>query len=565
MSQPGNTEDGAGAPNDFTAAYGHATEGRLTEAEAICRSLLDADPKDADALQLLGGIAQQSGNADDAAELYQRAITARPGFAKAHSNLGTLLLGQGKTEEAERHFEKAIASDPGYGPAHNNLGNIYVQTDRYEDAQAAFEKAVATEPEDAIALNNLGTVLIHQDKFDAAIEYFEKALTFSPDLAMAPGNLGEAFKKKGDFVAAKESLHRAVELRPESAEYHTNLGAVYRLLGQLDAAQTCHEKALELKPNLQKARFHLSLILLVQGHFAEGWKDYLARPSTRSAAKTFHRDPFAEDLEGTDLFIRHDQGLGDEIFFLRFAHILKARGARITYSATAKIRPILARVPFLDEVVDDKAVPATGQLNLSVGDLPYVSSMKSEADIPPSLTFNPLTERLESIKARLAALGPAPYIGVTLRAGIRSDRTLYKAIDQKHLCPALARGLGDEFPGTVVALQRNPEVGEIESLSAALGRPVHDLTGLNDDLEDMLAALNLIDEYVTVSNTNVHLRAGVGRTSRVLVPNPPEWRWMGQGDDSPWFPGCPVYRQGADGNWDAALLRLAKDLRDDLG
>ena len=90
---------------------------------------------------------------------------------------------------------------------------------------------------------------------------------------------------------------------------------------------------------------------------------------------------------------------------------------------------------------------------------------------------------------------------------------------------------------------------------------MHDLSALNEDLEAMLALLALIDDYVGVSNTNMHLRAGVGKTARVLVPCPAEWRWMAQGDESPWFPGFKVYRQKTDGNWNEALGRLAADLQ----
>ncbi len=119
--------------------------------------------------------------------------------------------------------------------------------------------------------------------------------------------------------------------------------------------------------------------------------------------------------------------------------------------------------------------------------------------------------------------------------------------------------------GTFVALQRKPEAGEIEALSKDLGREVHDLTDLNDALEDMLAALSLLDDYVTVSNTNVHLGTGVGRTSRALIPHPPAYRWMATGDESPWFPGCRVYRQGTDGDWDRAFAALARDLAEAFG
>ncbi len=557
MSQEGNT----GSTNEFTMAYDHATAGRLPEAEVICRNLLDADPKHADALQLLGGIAQRSGNVDDAVELYSQAIRARPGFAKAHSNLGALLLGQGKTEEASGHFEKAIASEPGFVPAYNNLGNIHVQAERYDDARAVFEKAVAANPEDAIAHNNLGTAFLHLDKFDDAIGHFEKALALVPDLAMAHQNLGACLKRRGDFDAAETCFRRALEHLGGNAPMASFLGREFRSMGLFDDAVKCQSKAIEADGEYHLAHQRRAFVLLAQGRFGEGWKDYLFRRHVRPEAPEVKTDPLPARLDGTHIFLHLSQGLGDEAFFLRFAPELKARGARITYRAGIKVQSIFRRLAFLDEVVGDESVPESGQLSLSVGDLPYLLGMKSEAEIPPSLTFTPLPERLQAIKARLAALGPAPYVGITWRAGTRSVRSsIFKAIGWKHLCPALAKGLGEAFPGTVVALQRKPEDGEIAAVATALGREVHDLSDLNDDLEDMLAALSLIDEYVTVSNTNVHLRAGVGRTTRVLVPNPPEWRWMVEGEESPWFPGSPVYRQGVDGSWDGALARLARDL-----
>jgi hypothetical protein len=93
-----------------------------------------------------------------------------------------------------------------------------------------------------------------------------------------------------------------------------------------------------------------------------------------------------------------------------------------------------------------------------------------------------------------------------------------------------------------------------------LGRPVYDLSPLNEDLEEMLAVLSLLDEYVAVSNTNTHLLAGLGKTGRVLVPYPPDWRWMLQGDESPWFKGFKIYRQMANGDWSMALEQLQTDL-----
>jgi hypothetical protein len=153
---------------------------------------------------------------------------------------------------------------------------------------------------------------------------------------------------------------------------------------------------------------------------------------------------------------------------------------------------------------------------------------------------------------------------MTWRAGTPGWNTLRKTAPVAALGRALA-GL----PGTVLVLQRAPDPGEIAALSNAIGRPAHDLTALNENLDAMLALLHRIDAYVTVSNTNLHLRAGTGRVCHVLVPHPPEWRWMNAGDRSPWFPDFPVYRQQptetAGDGWEEALAALKGDLTAFLG
>jgi hypothetical protein len=133
---------------------------------------------------------------------------------------------------------------------------------------------------------------------------------------------------------------------------------------------------------------------------------------------------------------------------------------------------------------------------------------------------------------------------------------LHKEIGIRPLAEALRA-----VSATFIALQRNPEPGDIDTFSSHLGRQVHDFSDLNEDLEGMLAALAVFDEYVGVSNTNMHLRAAAGATARVLVPGPAEWRWMAAGSSTPWFPGFSVYRQSVDGDWDAALAELGRDVR----
>jgi hypothetical protein len=152
-------------------------------------------------------------------------------------------------------------------------------------------------------------------------------------------------------------------------------------------------------------------------------------------------------------------------------------------------------------------------------------------------------------------------LGVTWRAGSKRSATHRKSILYKETDIARLGRVLSAWPGEVLILQRHPLAEEIEIFQRALGRPAHNLSALNENLEDMLALLAELDEYVGVSNTNMHLLAGLGKTARVLVTNPPEWRWLHAAETSPWFPGFRLYRQAQDGGWSGAFDRLTGDLQ----
>ena len=166
-------------------------------------------------------------------------------------------------------------------------------------------------------------------------------------------------------------------------------------------------------------------------------------------------------------------------------------------------------------------------------------------------------------RARLDALGPGPWLAVTWRAGTDVARGREFGAERSLLSKAApAAALGGAlrgWRGSVMLLQRGAREGEAAAFAAALQAPAHDLSALGDDLRALAATLAAVDDYVAVSNTNVHLMAGLGRRARVLVPQPPEWRWMHEGA-SPWFPGFPVYRQPPSRDWGSPLAGLRKDL-----
>lgn len=509
-------------------AIAQFSAGRMTEAEANCRAILMANPRQAQALQILGCIALQRGNAEDAVEHLRRSAAAAPRVAEPRSNLGAALLAKKQFKEAIATLKDAIKIDPKLASAYVNLGAAYMEVDQPREAADALRRAVALQPNDAKAHLNLGAALSRLDRREEAVRVLLKAL----------------------------------ELNPRLAQAYENLGGAYQALGRFDDAIACHDKALELDPAYSDARVQRGMAYLVTGRFAEGWRDYLDRQMIQSSTLSLHRQPLGPDLSGKRILLGKEQGIGDEIMFLRWASELKRRGAHVSYFAGAKIATLLQRVPFLDAIVDDETAgnPSDWDLVVSVGDLPFMLGATSAEDIPPSIDIPILPDRSEAQHAALAALGPPPYVGVTWRGGTKEKGKLFKHAPLERIGAVL-----QQVRGTLIALQRLPDRGEIRDLAKAAGRPVHDFTPLNEKLEDMLALVSLLDEYVAVSNTNVHLRAATGRGSRVLVPNPPEFRWMSAGSVSPWFRDCVVYRQQVGGSWDNALSDLARDLVAALG
>ncbi|MBI2510300.1 MAG: tetratricopeptide repeat protein, partial [Betaproteobacteria bacterium] len=392
-----------------------------------------------------------------------------------------------------------------------------------------------------------------------------RALELNPRLAQGWSTLGVVLQDGGRTGEALDAHQRALSLDPANPAIPRNLGVALRDAGRYEEARDAYRRALALAPSYADAHINYAMLSLALGEYDEGWRSYRYRPARVQAVAA--REKLAAGLPaevgGRTILLLGEQGIGDELFFLRFAPSLKERGARLGCQCDRKIGTLLARTGIFDVVCDHEEARPPAQLEVLVGDLPLAPRRSGPLVAP--LRLGALDARVEAMRRRLAGLGPAPYLGLTWRAGTPlseqrrvRDRSLYKEIPLELLARAVA-----DFPGTILVLQRHPRAQEPGRLQQALGRAVHDVSPANEDLEDMLALLSLVDEYVGVSNTNMHLMAGLGRSARVLVPHPPEWRWMARGDASPWFPGFPVYRQQG-GDWADALARLAGDLRRSL-
>jgi Flp pilus assembly protein TadD len=480
-------------------------------AEPLLREIVATNPRDADAWHMLAIIALRGARAAEAIDASKHAHQLERRNHLFLNTLGVAHAEAGELEEASRSFARALKERPAHAETHYNLGKLQEKLGRTAEAERSYLRARQLEPGRADVANNLGALHSRQGRAREALLYLGEARAALPDDAAVAINYSIALHAEAGPAAAIEALSSFLVRNPAAAAVHAELGRR----------------------------------LLAQGRFADGWREYAWRRG---------RPPESFNISGKRVLLQPEQGLGDHLFFLRFAPILRRRVAHVAFACPSKLRALLEGTG----VVDELQTPAQYDVSLPLGELPR---LLEERGTPPAVSLRPHVEWQE----KLASLGPPPYLGVTWRAGskreheaefgARGEDALYKEIPLAAFATAL-RG----WRGTVLVLQRAPLQGEMEAFSKALGQRAHDLSALNDNLVAMTSLLAYIDEYVGVSNLNMHLRAGAARAARVLVPFPAEFRWMHTGERSPWFPASPLYRQSAGREWAGPLNRLKLDL-----
>jgi predicted O-linked N-acetylglucosamine transferase (SPINDLY family) len=243
-------------------ALGHHRAGRLAEAEAVYRRVLERVPEHADALQLLGILAGQAGHLEAAIELLGQAITREPEVAEHHANLAEFYRRSGRLECALASCRRAIALKPGLAQAHQTLAEVLVTLGRRDEAIAAYGRALELMPENAAILNNLGSALHALGCLDRAAAALGRAARLRPDLAEIAYNLGNVLGQAGRLDEAAAALERAIALRPGMAEAHGNLGNVFKERGEIGRALASYRRAVALRPDYAEAASNLLLALL---------------------------------------------------------------------------------------------------------------------------------------------------------------------------------------------------------------------------------------------------------------------------------------------------------------
>ncbi|MGP0089283.1 MAG: tetratricopeptide repeat protein [Xanthobacteraceae bacterium] len=560
---------------------------RFEEALASYDRALAVRPDYAEALANRGAALHALQRFDDALESYDRALAARTNFAEAFSNRGNTLKALGRLEDALASYDRALAVCPDFVEVLYNRAVALHELNRFEDALASYDRALAVNPDHAEARCNRGVTLQKLQRFDAALESYDRALAVRTDYAEALSNRGvtlrnlrrfndalesydralavrpdyaEALSNRGvtlqelrRFEDALASYDRALAIRPEHAEALSNRGGALQELKRFEDALASYDRALALRPDYAQAHWNRALLRLLTGCFAEGWRGYEWRRKLESwVPRSFARPEWSgDDPAGRRLLLYSEQGFGDTIQFARYAPLAAARGARVVLEVQPPLKSLLSGLTGV-EVVAAKGEPLPPfDAQCSLLSLPLMFNTTVET-IPAVVPYiHAPADRIEAWKRRLPH--DAPLVGLVWSGSGATTRDLDRSIAFEQLAPLLEVS-GIRF----VSLQKDVRASDAGALREH--NEVIDLCSDLKDFSDTAAVVAQLDLVISVDTAVAHLAGAMGKPVWVLLPYLPDFRWLLDRDDSPWYPSARLFRQSAARDWDEVMACVGSEL-----
>jgi len=529
-------------------------QGRLPEAQALYRQILREDPGHFDALHLSGLIAHQNGDAAAAVELIRRALVINPHEASAHCNLGSVLQQLGRLPEAVASFDRAIGIRPDFAEAYFNRGIALQALRRWEDALRSYDRAIGIRPDFAAAHCNRGFVLDKLHRWDGALSSFDRAIALDPGMTRAWLNRCALLRDLGATERALESADRWIGIAPSDPCAHIARGNALTQLREWSLGGASYDRAIELSPGCGEAHFCKSLALLQQGDFEKGWPEHEWRWKNLNGPNVKDPRHFKQPLwlgelsvEGKSILLYGEQGFGDVLQFCRYASLVAERGGRVLL----EVREPLCRL--MQSLAGPACVLRRGD---PLPDFDYHCPLMS---LP--LAFGTRIDTVPAQRRYLAAEAnkveqwqtwldktTRPRVGLVWSSGSAMPGGHRRDIPLAELVRYLPEGY--EY----VSLQKEVRASDRELLHAQT--PILDFAERLHDFSDTAALCECMDLVISVDTGLAHLAGALGAPTWVVLPHHPDWRWLLDREDSPWYPTMRLFRQGPTGVWGGVLQQI---------
>jgi len=489
--------------------------------------------------------------------------------ARAYFQLGVVLQERGLFEEAIGHYRDAIETEQDFVDAYYNLGVVHHQQGLIDQAISYYQKILQLEANNIHAMINLGNALRLKGNIEDSISYFNKAIQLKPDYASLYNNLGAAFQDKGEFDEAIAHYRKALDLDSNAAETYNNLGMVLNKKGKLEESKEYFQKAIQLKPDFAEAHVNLSSAHLLSGNLTEGWKEYEWRlqiePFQYHYQKFQHMRWDGSSLEGKNILVCSEPGVSDEIMFASCLPDIISQAEMCIVECDRRLLPIFSRsfpkAIFFDRNGSNVQYPqelSTVNMKTALGSLPkfYRPDLTSFPGAKSYLTPNP--QLVKIWQDRFEQLGEALKVGISLREGRHIHIHSFRAVPLEQWGPLFSiQNIA------FVNIQHDNISGEFEEIRNKFGTTIHmwDDTDPIKDLDFFAAQIASLDLVISLDSETVHLAGSLGKRVWTLLPFVPDWSWMLEREDSPWYPTMKLFRHSSPGDWDSMIKKVVEELK----
>jgi Tfp pilus assembly protein PilF len=500
----------------------------------------------------------RNGQSEQARSIYEQVLALDANQLDALLGLARLRWQAGDLQTAEHWFARAARAAPDSAVVQFHLGNILQMQDRHDDAIACYRRALRLQPDLVEAQCNLGTTLRDLGRLDEALVQLQQAVGRRPDMAQAQGNLGAVWHALGQLDEAQACFERAVRLDPSRAERHFSLGSVLRDRGYVDSAIASYDRAVELEPDFSIAIVNRGTAQLSAGRFAPGWADYEHRIGSVHSSTLKLPEPLwqGEPLASGRLLVHCEQGLGDTLQFVRYLPRVRQLAPNATLAADACLLPLLAASGFGPLVAKEGPLPSC-DAQIPLMSLPRIFGTRLD-NVPAPVPYLAVeAPRIDRWHTRLQQL-PGFRIGIAWQGRPSYPGDRQRSIALEHFA-ALARVDGVRL----FSLQKGPGSEQIAAFDSCT--PLVDLGPSIDHSDgaflDTAAVMQSLDLVITSDTAVAHLAGALARPVWVALSAAPDWRWMFDREDSPWYPTMRLFRQQELGRWDQVFQRMADALR----
>jgi tetratricopeptide (TPR) repeat protein len=536
--------------------------GRLDEAVASYQQAVRLDPDFGNAQYNLGLALKMQGKNNEALACFRQAIRTYPPAKKVHDDLRNTLAAQGLLDEAVAGSDQALRVVPDHLAGHLAVGDFHLRQGRLYEASISYRQALSLQPEIARAVNNLGVALYRQGKLETAVACYRTALQLQPDFAEALDNLGNGLTSQGRLEEAVACYRQAVQVRPDYAGALNDLGVALHQQAKFDEALACYDEALRLDPDSVLPHLNRAIAWLLLGNFEQGWSEYEWRLKAPGGPMRPSHPPRwdGSPLAGRTVMLYWEQGLGDTVHFIRYAPLLKEQGARVIVECQKPLTRLLAGCPGIDQLVAQGSTWPECDFQASLPGLPGIlgtSLTTIPANVPYLFADSELLEHWRQELRGSAGL----KIGVAWQGNPGHPLDRVRSFRLEQLAPVA------KLPGIrLFSLQKGPGIEQLVAVADSFS--VTDLGTRLDEASgafmDTAAVMKNLDLVITSDTVIAHLAGALGVPVWVALAKVPDWRWLLERQDSPWYPTMRLFRQKESGDWAWVFQQMQQALREPL-